>query len=426
MIKADFLRTYHGKNLPFFQELRAKQPEALEEVTITYEDVVRRTHVEKILSISHRWSLPTQPDPAGDQLKAIKVFLDSSKGKQFKLVWIDSGSMPQGKSVGLHLSSEEKADMKSMLSQVNMLYLGTTVLILLDMSYMSRFWTQFEAWLSMQFATPKGLKSAVGTDNARYHIVCITNAVEQAEAQTKILVDTWANKTPLEAFDFLSKDDVTVTNQSDKEGQLPKIKALDATVQGVIEDIGARLKQLVAVSARDLEWAKAALQKGKRECQEAKARADAVCQAAKEEAEADCRAAKEQAEADVVLLEEAVTMAELKAKEAREAKEEHVQATAHGAMPMDREGRRIDIEEEAPKSEKEGGNLSLADKAAIQQVIKDAMAACPEGHIRHVSEVQVNVKGGVKMTTLVIHDKNRKSGLESTKTETFEEKDLRC
>ena len=35
-------------------------------------------------------------------------------------------------------------------AQVNMLYLGTTVLILLDLSYVSRFWTQFEAWLSMQ------------------------------------------------------------------------------------------------------------------------------------------------------------------------------------------------------------------------------------------------------------------------------------
>ena len=61
-----------------------------------------------------------------------------------------------------------------------MLYLGTTVLILYDLSYASRFWTQFEAWLGMQFATPSGLKSAVGTENARYHIVCIQNAAEHA------------------------------------------------------------------------------------------------------------------------------------------------------------------------------------------------------------------------------------------------------
>jgi hypothetical protein len=122
-----------------------------------------------------------------------------------------------------------------------MLYLGTTVLILFDLSYLSRFWTQFEAWLSMQFATPDGLKSAVGTKHARYHIVCIQNAAAQADAFAKVLTDQWATKTPQEAFDFLSKPDVTVTNQSDKEGQLPKIMALDARVQGAFQRIDAQL-----------------------------------------------------------------------------------------------------------------------------------------------------------------------------------------
>jgi hypothetical protein len=121
-----------------------------------------------------------------------------------------------------------------------MLYLGTTVLILFDLSYLSRFWTQFEAWLGMQFATPNGLKSAVGTVNARYHIVCIQNAAAQADAFAKVLTDQWATKTPQQAFDFLSKPDVTVTNQSDKEGQLPKIMALDATMQGAFQAVMER------------------------------------------------------------------------------------------------------------------------------------------------------------------------------------------
>jgi hypothetical protein len=279
MIKADFLRTFSGKNLPFFQELRAKHPSAFVEVTISYEEVVRGTHVEKILSISHRWMEPTQPDPDGEQLKAIKAFLVSSAGKRIELLWIDGGSMPQDQP-GLIRSVEDKADFDIMLSQVcaalclghrpflatlsqplyyyiniltprrcsppftcakvNMLYLGTTVLILFDLSYLSRFWTQFEAWLSMQFATPNGLKSAVGTKNARYHIVCIQNAAAQAELYTKALVDTWANKTPQQAHDILSKPDVTVTNQSDKLKQLPKIMKLDATMQGAFQAVMER------------------------------------------------------------------------------------------------------------------------------------------------------------------------------------------
>ena len=131
-----------------------------------------------------------------------------------------------------------------------MLYLGTQVLILLDLSYVSRFWTQFEAWLSMQFATPGGLKSAVGTRNTRHHIVAIQNAAAQSELFTKALVDNWAEKTPEQAFEFLSKPDVTVTNQSDKDGQLLKIKSLGETVQGAFKAIDAQLQQRVAASER--------------------------------------------------------------------------------------------------------------------------------------------------------------------------------
>ncbi len=119
MIKADFLRTFSGTNLPFFQELRAGHPSAFVEVTISYEEVVRRTHVEKILSISHRWMEETQPDRDGVQLKAIKAFLVSSAGERIELVWIDGGSMPQHQpKIGLIRSDEDTADFKTMLSQV--------------------------------------------------------------------------------------------------------------------------------------------------------------------------------------------------------------------------------------------------------------------------------------------------------------------
>jgi len=135
-----------------------------------------------------------------------------------------------------------------MLKEVNRLYLGTTVLILLDLSYVSRFWTQFESWMSMQYATPDGLKPAVGTKNERHHIVCIQNAASQATLYTTALVDNWADQTPQQAHAFLSKPDVTVTNQSDKEAQLPKIKALDATVQGAFGELAQQLEDELTAS----------------------------------------------------------------------------------------------------------------------------------------------------------------------------------
>ena len=46
------------------------------------------------------------------------------------------------------------------LRNTNLLYLGCRVLVLLDLSYQSRFWTQLELWLSVQTATTGGLAPA--------------------------------------------------------------------------------------------------------------------------------------------------------------------------------------------------------------------------------------------------------------------------
>ena len=46
----------------------------------------------------------------------------------------------------------------------------------------------------------------------------------------------WANKTPNEAYDILKQEDVTVTNQSDKDNQLPKIQKLAEEVRQVMRD----------------------------------------------------------------------------------------------------------------------------------------------------------------------------------------------
>ena len=231
-----------------------------------------------------------------------------------------------------------------------MLYLGTTILILLDLSYLSRFWTQFEAWLSMQFATPDGLRSAVGTANSRHHIVCIQNAAPQREQFTSALTDTWANKTPQEAHDFLSSPDVQVTNASDKRGQLPKIKSLGVTVQTAFEAIDSQLQQQVAATADAAAHAKAALHAFERKN--------------------DVKAG------DSNPVKRAATQAESEAAAARAAKEKHAQAVAHGVMPMvmeREEGRRI--VEEARKAEAEARAAEKRARAAKAAAAAEARAA---------------------------------------------------
>ena len=209
-----------------------------------------------------------------------------------------------------------------------MLYLGTQVLILLDLSYVSRFWTQFEAWLSMQFATPNGLKTAVGTLNERQHIVAIQNAAAQSDMFTKMLIDQWADKTPQQAFEFLSKPDVTVTNQSDKDGQLLKIKLLGETVQSAFKAVDTQLQLRVEASEEAAAHAKATL--------------------AAFEVENDVQAGEGNP------LKAAATRAEREAALARTGKEEHQQAIARGMRPavIEREKERQLVDEVAQKLER--------------------------------------------------------------------------
>ena len=63
--------------------------------------------------------------------------------------------LPQGRR-----TKADKVRFRHQLLHVNQLYLGTKVLILLDVSFLSRFWPQFEAWLSYQtVSVRRGLSS---------------------------------------------------------------------------------------------------------------------------------------------------------------------------------------------------------------------------------------------------------------------------
>ena len=127
-------------------------------------------------------------------------------------------------------SRGETVEFKHMLKHANLLYLGTRVLILLDLSYIGRFWTLFEAWLSMQAVSPEGLKPAT-PEQQRLDIVPIHGANNITGESLKAM---WASRTPQEAYDLLKEPDVSVTNQSDKEIQLEKLLQLDDEVRKVM------------------------------------------------------------------------------------------------------------------------------------------------------------------------------------------------
>jgi hypothetical protein len=176
--------------------------------------------VNHILFVSHRWEERYQPDVDGEQLKAIKAYLEGNP--DIKWVWFAYSSMPQKKEDFIDdRTPMEKAEFQLMLSAITDLNLTAHVLILIDGSYASRFWTLTEAWCSMQTATPEGLRSATEAER-RYTIKCIHNATDEHDA--KGLVDKVSQKTPEEMVNVLRSPDVNVTNAKDKETMLPVIQ----------------------------------------------------------------------------------------------------------------------------------------------------------------------------------------------------------
>ena len=92
--------------------------------------------------------------------------------------------------------------------------------------------TQFEAFLSMRQVTAKGLGFA-SKSKRRCSIEPIHNAPRSI---VQVLIDEWGVKTAREAYDVLKGQDVKVTNQSDKDVQLPKLLALEEFSKRVVSE----------------------------------------------------------------------------------------------------------------------------------------------------------------------------------------------
>jgi len=125
-----------------------------------------------------------------------------------------------------------------MLKTVQDLYLSMRVLILLDLKYIGRFWTSFEAWCAMQKTTPNGLIPA--QDAGRYHITCLFNATDGLKTE---LVQMLARKTPEEMHRYLAQDDIEVTNAKDKETILPTVAETNTYVRNLFATAAAAAKE---------------------------------------------------------------------------------------------------------------------------------------------------------------------------------------
>ena len=85
-----------------------------------------------------------------------------------------------------------------------------------------------QAWLSMQTCTVNGLEPTTSSAAPRFHVCPILTA---NSLLMDSLIATWASKSPDQAYETLCQDDVSVTNKSDKDLQINKVRGFSDKVQ---------------------------------------------------------------------------------------------------------------------------------------------------------------------------------------------------
>ena len=176
-------------SLPHMQQLRSEQ--LLKRKTVDIADAYRGAgFVKKVLFVSHRWEAPGVPDSTGTQLRAIQAHLRAHPALEF--VWFDYACMAQN-TAGVTRSRFEQKEFELMLNAITDLYLTSHVLIIMDNTYVTRFWTLMEAWCAMMTTSESGVRAASEAEK-RYTIACIHEA--DPEFDVPKLVRKLSKKTP--------------------------------------------------------------------------------------------------------------------------------------------------------------------------------------------------------------------------------------
>merc|ERR1712136_252820 len=232
-VLASKLKSSTGPLLPF-QDLQ--ETDWLVKSRVSMRDVVEGS-MRSAAAVSHVWLTREHPDPEGEQAEVIREFLH--KRPEIEKVWIDWCCLPQG-----NKSEAEKAFFSQSLEVVNLVYLALGVIIVLDSSYMARFWPQFEAFLSFQKVDASGL-TPLPPHSSRNAVLCTGLAAQSPESVdrlTRELVSRWGRVTVTKALTNLSMNDVLVTNTRDKDLQLQKLRELQDHVVQIVEQLSVSLQ----------------------------------------------------------------------------------------------------------------------------------------------------------------------------------------
>ena len=236
------LRRAELKSLPSFREIMLNHPDWHVERTLSIDDAsAEPSALRSILAVSHRREMDEVPDPTGAKLAAIQRHLE--RHPEIELVWYDHSCLPSDNTIQDYESHEslvapklpgnQRIELRRMRDAMRecacLPFLCASCLLLVDGGYCARFWTQLEAWLSLQRATPAGFVDE--RTRARCTIELLPN---EPEFLRTLLAEVLAAKTATQACEMLRSPRVPVGHSEDKHEQLAKLERLDAWLRGTV------------------------------------------------------------------------------------------------------------------------------------------------------------------------------------------------
>ena len=228
--RAYVLSIKRGERIGNYQAL-VQIPGALISVRASEGELLRGDAMARFRVVSHRWEDPDHPDPDGTKVKELQTFLKDNQDVEG--IWADYPCLPQGRA----RTDEEKRYFDQALRNMNLLYMGSRTIAFVDVDYRRRFWTQFEFFCATHKADVRGIVPRTKKE-LQHHIKVIALGVakESNGADEKALFETWANKTVDQAIEILGHKDVSITNQSEKDPMLRRLKEFEQRVMQIESD----------------------------------------------------------------------------------------------------------------------------------------------------------------------------------------------
>jgi hypothetical protein len=212
-----FFHAARKRPIPVFQDLL--QAQDLKCCRISRYEALQGL-LSSVLALSYPWEKEGDPDPDGERLEEAAAVLNDNPHLQ--LMWMDWACLPQR---ARERSELQERYFKHVLHSgaINVIYLGCSVVSIVNRAYLERFWTQFEYILATRKVTKNGFQFCAD----RLFFRCIQSFADAPEQVRSLLKVHWEDKSVAQVVKILAEPDVKVTQQSDKDTLLGKLPELE-------------------------------------------------------------------------------------------------------------------------------------------------------------------------------------------------------